>query len=215
MRRHLIALTLLCFSMAAYSRTDALTPSGGGGVAGYGEFTGVAVALQGRKIENACPNPGRMDRLCQYILGRTKDTTQNTDYTYVFQRIVYEASCVDYINDSDEEISRKVNAMWSRYGDGVRCGPMGTPPTGSPLRYAIHSNFNEFITEALGVWKLDLNKTENSMTMLDFIDDRILHSSGVIKQNLMNHRKSFVEVGAKTTNELRAGAPEEGVRIFV
>lgn len=208
MRRHLIALTLLCFSMAAYSRTDAMTLSGGGSVAGYGEFTGVAVALQGRKIENACPNPGRMDRLCQYLRDKTKDQTPNSDYNFEFQRIVYDASCVDYVGDSDEEISEKVNAMWDRYGESLRCGPMGLPSTGSPLRYAIHVSFNEFITEALSVWKLDLNKIEDGQTMLDFLDYRIERSSGAVKRDLQLYRESFISAGAKKRSQLQAGTPE-------
>lgn len=160
------------------------------------------VKYQDKSKSLSCPNPGRMSALCGYIREKEKDATPNSDYTYSFQRIVYEASCVDYMNDTDEEISRKVNAMWDRYGANLRCGPMGTPPTGSPLRYSIHIFYNEFITEALSLWKLDLNKIENNMTMLDFIDDRIAHSSGITKKNLESYRDSFIQMGAKRKSEL-------------
>ena len=160
------------------------------------------VALSNNIMESNCPNPGRMDRLCQAISFRAIDTTPDTDFTYVYQRTVYEASCVDYNSDSDEDIARKVSLMWARYGADLRCGPMGVPATGSPLRFAIHNSFEDFITDALSLWRIDLNRIENNQTMLDFLDERISRSNGLLKQNLERYRGHFIRAGAKKRSEL-------------
>lgn len=197
----LILITAL-LTTSAFARVDEPTPLCDATRMASSEPINTIVALQSSIMNSNCPNEGRMNRLCQYLRDKTKDQTAKSDYNYTFQRIVYESACVDYINDSDEEIAKKVNAMWNRYGANLRCGPMGVPATGSPLRYAVHVFFNEFITEALSVWKLDLNRLENGKTMLDFIDERISTASGVAKRDLEAYRRSFLEMGAKKSSEL-------------
>lgn len=198
----ILAFASLIFSLSTFARVDEPTPLCDPTRLGNNEPINTIVALQSSIIESNCPHLGRMDRLCQYIESKSKDTTPNTDFEYNYQRIVYEAACVDYVNDSDEEIARKVNNMWNSYGDSQRCGPMGVPSTGSPLRFAIHTSFNEFITEAISFWKLDLNRIENGQTMLDFLDERIERSIGTMKTNLENYRRSFIQMGAKRSSEL-------------
>ena len=160
------------------------------------------LALQNSISQSNCPNQGRMNAICIYIGDKSVDKTPDTDYNFNYQRIVYDAACVDYNNDSDEEIARKVRAMWKLYGDNVRCGPMGVPSTGSPLRYAIHTFFDEFITEAISFWQLDLNVIEYGQTMLDFLDYRIERSTGIVKRNLEVYRRGFIARGAKKRSEL-------------
>lgn len=197
----LILITAL-LTTAAFARVDEPTPLCDATRMASSEPIETIVALQSSIMNSNCPNEGRMDRLCQYIANKAKDTMPNTDFNFTYQRIVYEAACVDYINDSEQEISQKVRSMWGRFGNNLRCGPMGVPATGSPLRYAIHTAFNEFITEAISLWKLDLNRIENGMTMLDFLDDRIAKTSGILKQDLLNYRQGFLRQGAKKANEL-------------
>jgi hypothetical protein len=160
------------------------------------------IKAQNQITPKLCPNPGNMDLLCHHVWNKTKETDPKSGYNYVFQRIVYDASCVDYENESDEEIARKVNAMWNQYGAKLRCGPMGVPSTASPLRFAIHHYFDEFLQEALSMWKLDLNQLENGQTMLDFIDERISKTTGALKVQLESYRRSFVRMGAKKRSEL-------------
>jgi hypothetical protein len=163
-------------------------------------LSGVSVA--GSSAGKQCPNEGRMSRLCHYIYSKTRDPEPHSDYAYGYQRIVYEASCVDFANDSDETIAEKVRDMWARHGQHLRCGPMGVPATGSPIRYAIHTDFHDFISDAVGMWRLDLNGLENGQTMLDFVDERIAKSSGALKSNLEGYRRSFIRLGAKKAEEL-------------
>lgn len=145
----------------------------------------------------------KVGRLCQYISMKSKDTTPDTEFTYVYQRTIYDAAGVDYTNDTDEEIAAKVAAIWKRYRvNEQRCGPMDVPATGSPLRFAIYTSFDDFISDYLSLWKLDLNEIENGQTMLDFLDERISRSSGVMKENLERYRRGFIHAGAKKRSEL-------------
>lgn len=145
----------------------------------------------------------KVGRLCQYLSMKSKDTTPDTEFTYEYERAIYDAAGVDYTNDTDEEIAAKVAAMWKRYRvNEQRCGPMDVPATGSPLRFAIYTSFDDFISDYLSLWKLDLNEIENGQTMLDFLDERISRSSGVIKENLERYRRGFVHAGAKRRSEL-------------
>lgn len=148
------------------------------------------------------PIPGRMERLCQYIGSKTKEEASDSIYTYEYQRIVYEAAGVDFLNDTDAEIVRKVQLMWAQYGAHLRCGPMGVPATGSPLRFAIHTSFEEFITDWLSVWKIDLNVIENGQTTLDFVEERISRASGLMKENLERYRRNLISAGAKRRSEM-------------
>ncbi len=198
----ILVISSILFATTAFARFEDPGPLCDATPSSNIESINAIVALQEPIMESNCPNEGRMRTLCGYIGNKAKDTTPNTDYTFFFQRVVYDAACVDYTNDSDEEVAQKVRTMWARFGNALRCGPMGVPATGTPLRYAIHTMFNEFITEALSMWRLDLNQVENGMTMLDFIDDRISHSSGVLKTNLETYRRSFVEMGAKKRSQL-------------
>ncbi len=197
----LILITAL-LTTAAFARVDEPTPLCDATRMASSEPIETIVALQSSIMNSNCPNEGRMDRLCQYLDSKSKDTAPNSDYTYGYQRVVYEAACVDLNNDSDEEIAQKVRNMWARHGQNLRCGPMGIPATGSPIRFAIHTAFHDFISDAINTWKLDLNRLENNQTMLDFLDERISKASGDLKTNLEGYRRSFVRLGAKKRNEL-------------
>lgn len=155
------------------------------------------------KNTNHCPYNPKVGRICQFISMKSRDTTPNTDLTYEYQRVVYDASCVDFEADSDAEIAQKVSIMWERYEvDSLRCGPMGVPASGSPLRFAIHTSFDDFISDHISLWKLDLNKVENGQTTLDFIDERVSKSNGLLRENLERYRRGFVRAGAKFAHEL-------------
>ncbi|MCR6663156.1 MAG: hypothetical protein NVV60_08420 [Luteimonas sp.] len=160
------------------------------------------LAMQGQSSPQVCPNPGMMDRLCSYIRNREKDNVPDSIYAYRYQRIVYEASCVDFINDTDDKIVQKVNAMWEIHGAHLRCGPMGNPATGSPLRYAMHTFFNDFMSEAFTMWKLDYNKVEDGETLLDYVERRVTETTATIQRDFINYRRILVSVGAKRASEL-------------
>lgn len=188
-------------------------------------FSGVGVVAAGLALALSAPAQAASERgpaatwnipnvssLCGYIRNQEKiPAHQNSEYTYIFQAVVYKAAGVteeEYANASDEFIAAKVSAIWESQIAPLRCGPMGVPATGDPLQYAIHLYFNDFLIEALNLWNIDLSRptrpmAEGTGTYLDFLDNRIAKSTGELRLKLENYRKSFIELGAKRTSELR------------
>ena len=147
----------------------------------------------------------RIDRLCHYVESKSKTKDPHTAFEYDYQVIVYGAAGIsseDWDTLTDEEISYKVQEVWDRYIIHQRCGPMGVPSTGDPLKFAIHTSFDWFITEAISLWKIDLNRVDEHGTYLDFLEERIAKSSGEIKTQLESYRRSFIEMGAVRARDL-------------
>ncbi len=154
------------------------------------------------KQDKPCPNRGDMDSICSYIRSKNEDLVPNSDYYYRYQRTVYEASCVDYENESDEEISRKVRAMWELYGYNQKCGPMDTTSTGDPLKWAVHYKFNDFVEDAILTWNLDVNRLDPDGTLLDYVEIQINKSHGEIQDRLKYYQRLLIQTGAKRKSEL-------------
>lgn len=81
-------------------------------------------------------------------------------------------------------------------------GPMGVPSTADPLKFAIDMSFDWFITEAISLWKVDLNRIDEHGTYLDFLEERIARASGSMRSNLESDRRSFIEMGAVRSQDL-------------
>jgi hypothetical protein len=147
----------------------------------------------------------RIDRLCHYVESKSKTKDPHTAFEYDYQVIVYGAAGIsseDYEILTDEEISHKVQEVWDRYIIHQRCGPMGVPSTGDPLKFAIHTSFDDFIREAISLWKIDLNRIDEHGTYLDFLEERIARASGSMRGNLESYRRSLIEMGAVRAQDL-------------
>lgn len=147
-----------------------------------------------------------IDRLCMYVASKSKVQDKDSPFTYNYQAIIYNAAGVsaeEYETGSEQEIARKVRIVWDRDIAPQRCGPMAVPATGDPLKYAIHTAFNEFITEAISFWQVDLNRIDENGTYLDFLDYRIARSNGIIKRDLEIYKRSFIEMGAVRAIDLQ------------
>lgn len=150
--------------------------------------------------------------LCAYLDSRRKDDHPGSPYTFYYERVVYEAagfSDAEFEAASDEEISRRVRAVWDDKIRHLRCGPNGIPATTDPFRFAVTLNFGDFIRDALSWWKIDLNRLHHDIgtqrftgTYLDEVDHKISISSGVAKSTLEAYRKSMIAMGAKRAAEL-------------
>lgn len=150
--------------------------------------------------------------LCAYLDSRRKDDHPGSPYTFYYERVVYEAagfSDAEFEAASDEEISRRVRAVWDDKIRHLRCGPNGIPSTTDPFRFAVTLNFDDFIRDTLSWWKIDLNRLHHDIgterftgTYLDEVDHKISISSGVAKSTLEAYRKSMIAMGAKRATEL-------------
>jgi hypothetical protein len=158
-------------------------------------------------VNNTCPNQGDMDLLCMYVGSHTPDNDPESYYSYYYQRIVYEASCVDLETNSDEEISRKVRLMWNKYGRNLKCGPMGVGESAHVLKYAAYRLMDSFIEDAATVWKIDLNHFDTSdsgRTVLDYLEDQINRTgSGETNKKMRQYYKLLRDSGARHRRELK------------
>jgi hypothetical protein len=153
-----------------------------------------------------CPNKSKLSNLCNAVSFMRKDSDPDSSYMWEYQRIIYEASCVDYETASDEEIRKKVNAMWDKYEKELRCAANDFDVSnGSILKYAISKQFREFIAEAAQVWKVNLNRvdSQDGRTVLDYLEDEIkAHKGGPSEPILRQYEKVLRKAGAKRKSEL-------------
>lgn len=152
-----------------------------------------------------CPNPGSVAQLCTYIAAQIPDTDTESSYEYLYQRVVYEASCVDIDNDQPKLIASKVQVMWNRYAKDLKCdGILGVNGLGQILKYAAFKNFDSFIVDAATVWKISLNEIDASdnKTTLDYIDDQIKRTGGEVQKKFKRYFELLRRSGAKFSHEL-------------
>lgn len=153
-----------------------------------------------------CPNNTNTELLCSTVSGMLEDKDPDSYYNYQYQRIIYEASCVDLGNDSEKLISQKVNKMWQKYGSSFKCNSTQFDVSnGSILKFAVAKGFSSFLFDAAQVWKIDLNQVDESdgRTLVDYLEKEIRRNQGnanepVLKQYL----KVLVDAGAKRKSEL-------------
>ncbi len=153
----------------------------------------------------ACPNPNKLENICMNISNRTKDPNPKGDYSYMYQRKIYDAACVNLSKDSDEIASQKIQEMWARASDQLKCESLQFDvPAGNVLKFAVSKKFNEFLEDAI-YWKVDLNRIDHSdqRTVLDYIQYQIDKNKGTtVEVTLKHYYKILKEAGAKHKAEL-------------
>lgn len=156
--------------------------------------------------EKACPNERDLKVLCGQISGMVNDRDESNYYSYSYQEIIYEASCADFVNDSEEEIARKVNLMWNKYEKNMHCNsPQFDVQGGSILKFAVQKKFSDFLYEAAQLWKVNLNKVDvqDGKNLLDYVQGEIARNRGnAYEPTLKQYYEVLREAGAKHRFEL-------------
>ena len=158
------------------------------------------------RASRKCPDPSKLLGLCNSV-GRVEDDgVPNSGYSYLYERKINEAACVDYDTDSDEEIVRKVNEIWVKYIEKMKCNSTGfNVVQGNILKYAVNYRFNSFIEDAAQVWRVPLNTVDESdgRTVLDYVEDELKKYKGMaLESNLKAYYKILRRGGAKHVREL-------------
>lgn len=155
-----------------------------------------------------CPqqNTKRLrNRICISMDSRSEDPKPLADTRFMYQRYILEASCADPLNDSDAEIRSKVQAMWSKYKDRLRCsGTTIVNGEAAPLRFALSDHFDAFFYDYLH-WGLPLNEVDPSdkMTDLDWLENEVKrHPDSPFTGEYMSRIQQMREAGAKRASEL-------------
>ncbi len=158
------------------------------------------------RLNKKCPDVSKLGDLCGAVGFMESDKDPNSSYLHSYQRKVYEAACADYDNDSDEEISRKVNILWNSYPEKFKCSNTSFDvPQGSILKFAVAKRFQDFIVDAAQIWKVDLNKVDPSdgRTLLDYVKKELDQSIGTAgEKHLRLYYSVLRQAGAKYKSEL-------------
>lgn len=156
--------------------------------------------------EAGCANEAALRGICAAVSNRDQTTKEPQKYPYRYQRKIFEASCVDMYRDSDEEIARKVSAMWAKNADKLTCTDVSfNVEKGSIIKYAVNAKFDKFIWDVVISWKVDLNRVDESdnKTVLDYTQGQIIQFEGLAtEQTLKSYYDLLRRYGAKHRNEL-------------
>lgn len=162
------------------------------------------VAAVQKQGPETCPNWNKIKDLCAYIGGHTKDPQPlKKELQYMYQRKVYESSCVDLAKDNQEAINKKIQAMWSSFEGQLVCNNFDVI-NGSALKYAAQTNFDPFIFDAIK-WKINLNKVDktDNRTLLDYVDFQRKKNKGNALEPILNdYYEELQNAGAKHLKDI-------------
>jgi hypothetical protein len=157
-----------------------------------------------------CPDLERLTNICSSIGGFVKDPAPRGDYSYMYQRKIYDAACVDLQKDSEALMKRKIQEMWridEARGDRskLKCHNLQFDVIdGNILKFAVRKRFKEFLEDAVW-WGVHLNRVDASdqRTVLDYVKDELDRTSHPsTRSTLQVYYEILREGGAKHRSEL-------------
>jgi hypothetical protein len=157
-----------------------------------------------------CPDLERLVSICTNLSGFTKDPAPRGDCSYMCQRKIYDAACVDLQKDSEALMKRKIQEMWridEARGDRskLKCHNLQFDVIdGNILKFAMSTRFQEFLEDAEN-WGVNLNRVDASdrRTVLDYVKDELDRtSSPSIRSTLQVYYNTLRRAGAKHRSEL-------------
>jgi len=157
------------------------------------------------QTDEPCFNPAALKNICMTIESRSKDPNPQGQYIYKYHRMIMDAACVDFANDSEEVRYQKIRRMWLKYEDRLICNSVKFDTVdGSIIKYAVSSKFDDFISDVT-YWGVNLNKVgeTDKMTVLDYIYKEIKRNEGSsIAGRLQKYFDQVRAAGGKFASEL-------------
>ena len=164
-----------------------------------------------KKISNkvkACPDPSKLQNICYLVTSSAKVKTPNTNFEYLYEKAIYEASCADYDNDSNEVIAQKISKMFAQNQERLLCkGVDFDVIEGNILKYAIGTRTFGFIDQAIDEWKVNLNVIDkrDDTTVLDYVEMQMSKTKGTVNEAVIkSYYNRLRKAGAKHRRELKA-----------
>jgi hypothetical protein len=157
-----------------------------------------------------CPDLERLTNICTNLSGFTKDPAPRGEYSYMYQRKIYDAACVDLQQDSEALMKRKIQEMWridEARGDRskLKCENLQFDMIdGNILKFAVRKRFQEFLEDA-EYWGVNLNRVDASdqRTVLDYLKDELDRTSHPsTRSTLQVYYNTLRRAGAKHRAEL-------------
>jgi hypothetical protein len=156
-----------------------------------------------------CPDLERLTNICSSIGGFVKDPAPRGEYSYMYQRKIYDAACVDLQKDSEALMKRKIQEMWRiderQPRPRMTCNNLQFDvASGNILKFAVRKRFQEFLEDAVW-WGVHLNRVDASdqRTVLDYVKDELDRTSHPsTRSTLQVYYNTLRRAGAKHRAEL-------------
>ncbi len=200
--------TLIGFGADLFSPKDALavTPNYISSIMNSSNVGIYKISVTSTKKED-CPNKEKLVDICDSISLNIIEEEKKELYYYEWERKIFEASCVDKLNDSREESTRKVKIMWNKYENDLVCNNDNFDVTnGNILKIAVYSRMDSLLKWAAQTWRVNLNRVDQSdgMTVLDYVQKKIEAYKGTAEEkDLRGYYKILRDEGAKHASELK------------
>jgi hypothetical protein len=156
-----------------------------------------------------CPDLEKIGNICLNLTNFTKDPAPRGEYSYMYQRKIYDAACVDLQKDSEALMKRKIQEMWRiderQPRPRMTCNNLQFDViNGNILKFAVRKRFQEFLEDAVW-WGVHLNRVDASdqRTVLDYVKDELDRTSHPsTRSTLQAYYQILREGGAKHRSEL-------------
>lgn len=154
-------------------------------------------------------DPEKVRGICGDIYGNIRDKTNKAQWSFAFERKVYEAANVDFRVDSDDTARAKINTLWKNYQDYFTCDVGDFDVTnGNVLKYAVNIRAFGVVDTFVKIWGVDLNIIDKAdgKTILDYIQEKYVENSGTALASVLAGYRDTLRnyYGAKYCKELQS-----------
>jgi tetratricopeptide (TPR) repeat protein len=142
-----------------------------------------------------------------------KDPQPQGRFVWKYQRKILEAARVNLDTETEEEIGRKVAAMWKVCDelDVTICNNTKFDVSnGNVIKFAVNLKFDEFLIDMVH-WNVGFNKVDemDGRTVLDYIADKIKSNDGLASEPVLRRYYDMVrQAGGRHKSELHLSIDE-------
>lgn len=171
------------------------------------EEADLGTKLVGKVQEAKCEADAKkaLRGMCGSVASMHPDSEPQGRYRFIYQRKLLQASCADPTKDSEEQIAKKINAVWTKNEDSLKCsGGQFDLDNGSIIKFAVNMKFDVFIHD-VAKWKINLNKIDQAdgKTVLDYVQVQIERNKGTANEPVLkNYYETLKLAGAKHKKDL-------------
>ncbi len=153
-----------------------------------------------------CPDVSKLVGLCASISSKRQDSSNPNQYSYAFERKIYEAACVNFDADDGITARKKIQTLWSNYPEQMRCQANNfNVQDGHILKYAVETRTFNLLDDATKLWGVNLNIVDptDNKTVLDYIQGKMIQYAGTeMEPELKRYYDKLKQYGAKHQADL-------------
>jgi hypothetical protein len=150
-------------------------------------------------------NLKKLRGICSDLAYHEKADVPVGRYIWEYQASLLAAAGADPTKDSEEQIGKKIAAMFRRYPDVFKCSnALFDVSNGSLIKFGVNLRFDEFILD-IASWNVDVNFVDEAdgKTVLDYISMQIEEQKGNASEKVLRRYYDLLRKhGAKHRSEL-------------